>query len=58
LKLIDLAFTVCDCVVMRLPKNFDLSGLDSMGLEYELEQNLFNGQLLHYCAYFKSSNQD
>ena len=53
-KLIELAFSVCDWVVMRVPKNFDLPELESIGREYEMEKNMFKGLLLHYCVYFRS----
>ncbi len=52
--LFNLAFTVSESVVMRLPKNFDLCQIESIGRQYELEQNLFDGHFLHYCVYFKS----
>ena len=52
--LIDISFSVADSVVMRVPKNFNFEELDSIGLEYELQENIFSGQLLHYCVYFKS----
>jgi len=52
-KLLNLAFSVTDSVVIRLPKNFDLKDLDSFGRTYELERNMFDGKLLHYCAFFK-----
>ena len=54
-KLLDAAFSVSRSVIMRLPKNFNLGALDSLGLAYELQENLFGGRLLHYCAYFKSA---
>jgi len=52
-KLLDLAFTLSGAVVMRLPKNFELSELDTIGRDYELEENMLDGRLLHYCVYFK-----
>ena len=55
-KLLDMAFSVSDSVVMRLPKNFDFGELDSMGRKYGVQENKFDGRLLHYCVYFKSSN--
>lgn len=54
--LLDLAFSVSKSVVMRLPKKFDFKELDELGRGYELQENLFNGRLLHYCVYFKSED--
>ena len=54
-RLLDLSFSVTDSVVMRLPKNFDLSELESLDRHYDLQENIFNGQLLHYCVYFTAS---
>jgi len=51
-KLLNLSFSITDSVVMRLPKNFDLSELESFGRKFELESNILDGKLLHYCAYF------
>lgn len=55
-KLLNTAFSVSDSVVMRLPKNFDFGELDSMGRKYGVQENKFDGRLLHYSVYFKSSN--
>jgi len=52
-QLLNLAFSVTDSVVLRLPKNFDLKELDSFGRTYELQGNMFDGKLLHYCAFFR-----
>ena len=52
-KLLNLAFSISESVVMRLPKNFELSELDSIGRDYGLEENMPDGRLLHYCVYFK-----
>ena len=56
--LLNLAFSVSESVVMRLPKNFDFSEIESTRREYELQENLFEGQLLHYCVYFMSPETD
>ncbi len=58
ITLLNLAFTVSDSVVMRLPKNFDLDELDTIGREYKIQENKFDGGLLHYCVYFKFTNQN
>jgi len=52
-QLLNLAFSVTDSVVLRQPKNFDLKELDSFGRTYELQGNMFDGKLLHYCAFFR-----
>jgi len=52
-KLLNLAFSISESVVMRLPKNFELSELDSIGRDYGLEENMPDGRLIHYCVYFK-----
>ncbi|GJM16038.1 MAG: hypothetical protein DHS20C13_13650 [Thermodesulfobacteriota bacterium] len=51
--LLKLAFSITDSVVIRLPKNFDFSELQSFGRNYELEDNTLDKKLLHYCVYFK-----
>jgi len=51
--LLELAFSITDLVVIRLPKNFDFSQLESFGRKYELESNTLDRKLLHYCAYFR-----
>jgi len=53
-RLLNLAFSISGTVVMRLPKNFELSELDSIGRDYGLEENILDGRLLHYCVYFIS----
>jgi len=51
-ELLNLAFSVSDSVVIRLPKNFDFKELEKFGKYYELESNTLDRKLLHYCAYF------
>mgnify|MGYP002623404495 CR=1 FL=1 len=51
--LLDMAFSVTDSVVIRLPKNFQMSELEGFGRKYRLEENRLDGKLLHYCAYFE-----
>ncbi|MEQ9618154.1 MAG: RsmD family RNA methyltransferase [Deltaproteobacteria bacterium] len=51
--LLAMAFSLTDSVVFRLPKNFNFDELESLGREYKLEKNFFDGRLLHYCVYFK-----
>ncbi len=50
--LLHLAFKVSGSIVMRLPKNFDFDELETIGREYEVQENIFEGRLLHYCVYF------
>jgi len=51
--LLELSFNITDAVVVRLPKNFDLAELDTFERQYRFEMNLFNGNFMHYCAYFE-----
>ncbi len=52
-SLLDLSFSITNSVVMRLPKNFDLDELNQFNRKYELQENFLDGQLLHYCVYFR-----
>ncbi len=52
-SLLDLSFSITNSVAMRLPKNFDLDQLNRLNRKYELEENFLDGQLLHYCVYFR-----
>ena len=51
-KLLDMAFDLTDSVVMRLPKNFNFEELQKIKRSFEITENIFNGQLLHYSIYF------
>ncbi len=53
INLLEISFSITDTVVIRLPKNFDFNELKKIDREYELEENILEGQLLHYCIYFK-----
>jgi len=52
-KLLKVAISITNSVVIRLPKNFDLAELDTLERQYRVEKNLFNGNFMHYCAYFE-----
>ncbi|MEM8681335.1 MAG: methyltransferase domain-containing protein [Planctomycetota bacterium] len=51
-ELLRLSFSQTPQVAMRLPKNFVMSELNDVGHAYELQENFFEGGLLHYCVYF------
>jgi trimethylguanosine synthase len=40
------------CVVIRLPKNFELTELEQFGRKWRLEENFLSGKLMHYTAFF------
>lgn len=52
-KLLDLCFGITDKIVIRLPKNFDLEELKQFNRKFDLQENILEAQLLHYCVYFR-----
>ncbi len=55
--LLDLTLSIFANVVMRLPKNFAFSELARFDRLYKLQENRFQGQLLHYCIYFSNGGE-
>ncbi|MEM7146999.1 MAG: methyltransferase domain-containing protein [Verrucomicrobiota bacterium] len=51
-RLLDVALSRFRNVVMRVPKNFCFPELDRLGRAFKVQENLYRGELLHYCVYF------
>ena len=51
-EVLDVAFAHYDKVVMRLPKNFDVSELEQFGKKYMVDEEMFQDNVIFRIAYF------